>query len=173
MELPLRACSRSEAAGRLDLAVLHAAGRIGPLVAIRDRTRTGGFFAYWRRGEIPCVICFEVRRPSGEQVRKYAHHALEKAERLSRHPDHVSSFQTRDVTAPDKRDRAYGGAIALADDMIFSFSGFSEEEDEAVCVLAARELGLMDDELVERIIAASNNEGLRDQIAAMRDANVW
>ena len=84
--------------------------------------------------------------------------ATEKVARLSRNPEHVSSFQSR---APD--EDKYGGAIRLpkARSPIIGFmawSSFPELVDEAYMLAVAMEAGLMtfDDAVV--IANVSNNE---------------
>lgn len=70
---------------------------------------------------------------SPEKNSQYEFHATEKAARLARYPDHVSSWQSRD----EKNDK-WGGAIrARHSDIIFSFSGLPWEADEALVLMLA------------------------------------
>lgn len=84
------------------------------------------------------------------RIGKYSSLVIEKSIRVAQ--NHlISSWQNR---SPE--DRKYGGAI-LANDMIFSFSGFPELIDEAIVTVLAFELGQIDISMVHRIVNISTN----------------
>ena len=154
---------------------------IAPAARERDVERTGGLFAFWRTDPSGVVMTPVVGLPSGlvspDRFRKYIYFASEKAIRLADHPDDVSSWQSRDESDPDRMNHKYGGAIRCGrvwvPHLIFSFSGFSELEDEAICVILARRFDLLTDAETNVIIEASDN----DLLAAYRDSrnadNPW
>lgn len=92
-----------------------------------DRWREGGWIHISDpKGE---VIAYERIGAVGgpDKKVKYRKLAAEKAMRLREHPEHVTSWQSRD---PD-HDR-WGGAIRTNDGWVFSFSGLPELWDEAL-----------------------------------------
>lgn len=135
-----------------------------PVASARDPQRTGGWFTFWRRsdqdGIWAPVVGFSVGSVSADRFLKYDFFATEKAFRLSYLRGHISSWQSRDDSNPDRMKHNYGGAIKCGD-FIFSFSGFTEHEDEMVGTLGARRLQLIGERETSEIIAASGNEPLR------------
>ena len=92
-----------------------------------DRNQTGVMF---------CVADLDTGAPlfkcvlgtlTVAEIKEYTTFALEKAERLAGHPEHVASSQSRNVIL---EPRKYGGAVR-GKDYLYSFSGFTEDEDEA------------------------------------------
>lgn len=169
MNVDLRTCTSAEAAVLLAPDVRQIVKDIiVPVASQRDPDRTGGWFAFWRGDPSGEIVTPVVGLPAGlvspERHLKYIHFANEKAVRLARRPDDVSSFQSRDESDPDRMKHKYGGAIrcGLLDGMrlIFAFSGFSELEDEAVCVILARRARQLADDALFAIIKASRNERL-------------
>ncbi|OHB04587.1 MAG: hypothetical protein A2920_01445 [Candidatus Zambryskibacteria bacterium RIFCSPLOWO2_01_FULL_43_17] len=77
--------------------------------------------------------------------------ADEKAKRLSSHPTHVSSWQSR-----DKERKRYGGAIR-AGALILSFSGLPEWVDEALMVAVAADMNRITEEEIARVTRISEN----------------
>lgn len=138
---------------------------IMPVAQAREAQRTGGWFAFWRHdpsaNAVVPVIGFAVGTVSAERFLKYQFFANEKADRLGNlHPEHVSSWQSRDTASRVQRENKYGGAIRCGERLYFGFSGFSEHEDEAICVLAAERLELIDAATIATIIDVSKNEPL-------------
>lgn len=166
VNVDLRTCTSAEAAVLLAPEVRQIVRDIiAPVACERDSERTGGWFAFWRgdpSGEIVMpVVGFPAGLVSPERYLKYIHFANEKAVRLARRPADISSFQSRDESDPNRMNHKYGGAIRCGTGgtrLIFSFSGFSELEDEQICVILARRAPqeLTDDEL-EAIIKWSSN----------------
>lgn len=175
--------SRTRSPGEDFLALFANAHRIVtdsiiPGASMRDPQRTGGWFALWRF--IPStmematpVLGFAVGEISTERFYKYMHFANEKPWRLAQHSDHISSWQSRDDSDPDPMKRKWGGAIRLPHGPFLSFSGFSEHEDEMICVLTAKHMGLMGDEEIDQIVAISENVPLRSYIDSMRALGTW
>lgn len=141
---------------------------IAPTARARDPQRTGGWFTYWRMhkasGSATPVIGFAVGEVSTERFMKYMHFANEKAMRLDMNMTHVSSWQSRDPSDPDPLKRKWGGAIHIPINSIFSFSGFSEHEDEMICAETGRQLGILKSDRLKLIINASDNEPLRSHM---------
>ena len=142
---------------------------IMPIAQARDPERTGGWFVFYRRDprtdEVVPVFECSVGNVSGDRFAKYQHFAREKAVRLKGQKDlHISSWQSRDASAPDKMDHKYGGAIWVSSRLILSFSGFSEHEDEAVCAIAAHRIELLHVTELNLIAETSDNQVLLDNI---------
>lgn len=135
-----------------------------PIAHNRDITRTGGCFSFWRRDPIGCgvpVVSFPIGIVSPERALRYTFFANEKAARLSSHLGDISSWQSRDESGKNPMDHKYGGAISCPfSNLYFSFSGFSEHEDEMVCVFVANFFGLADNTFTRAVIVASQNQTL-------------
>lgn len=95
-----------------------------------------------------------------EKKKKYFELSLEKAERLFQHPEHVSSFQSRDGI------NKWGGAIRVkwveedeekTYEYILSFSGLTEAMDETSMLDSAESLGVIDDDVLDTIVSISDN----------------
>lgn len=149
-----------------------------PLAVARGESfRIGGWFALWmqQRGSYPgCGIpvfgwTVGICPRSAEDFLKDIHFANEKAYRLGDYCEHVSSWETRDVSASHRMECKYGGAIQTGREFIFSFSGLSEHEDEMFCVLVAQELQMISEDEIDRIIAISDNVPLRDYTERRRN----
>lgn len=127
---------------------------------IRDEGRTGGYFCMMCRrppNTTPEFIMRVGTIPKEEKAGKYFRLAQEKAARLRDHlgEGHVSSWQSRN---PDKDE--WGGAIATRN-FIFSFSGFPEEADEAIMLLAAISVLELSPEDADEIARVSANNIFR------------
>ncbi len=82
--------------------------------------------------------------------------APEKADRLAGRPTDIASFQSRN---PERE--MYGGAIRIPPGKgigYLSWSGFSEEEDEAFMLCIAVRAGLMDPSHGQMIATATENK---------------
>lgn len=128
--------------------------------------RAGGYFGLFpkdrfRRNGFPAILEPIGRIKPGKRALA-KRRAQEKPRRLSRHPDHVSSHQSRD----EKRDR-WGGAIA-AQEYYLSFSGLPELCDETLSLIVARKLGLLTDKQARRIAGISGNRLFREWAATHR-----
>lgn len=170
MNLDLQTCTSAEAAILLAPEVQQIVNKIiMPIAQERDPERTGGWFTFWRwdisGGVMMPVIGFPAGLVSPERFQKYSWFAMEKAARLAGLPDHISSFQSRDESDHDRMKHKYGGAIRCwrhgeSLRLIFSFSGFSELEDESVCAILAHRCNQLTDYELNAIIKASGNERL-------------
>lgn len=125
--------------------------KVLPTASARDPANTGGWFTFWRDGAP--LVGFAVGSVPADQLLRYVNFANEKAARLSKRPGDISSWQSRNVDA-----QQYGGAVCRDLSIIFSFSGFSEHEDELICALAGNELGLIGNIWLGEIRKASGNE---------------
>ena len=121
---------------------------------LNDPSRRGGYFCLVERGWNPMALptlVLGVGTVPAEKGPKYLAFTQEKARRLHQHPEHRSSWQSRN---PDKDE--WGGAI-VAGPYIFSFSGFTPDTaDEAAMLLAAVELGYL--EMVEALAIANRSD---------------
>lgn len=93
----------------------------------------GGYFCLtgvWQP-ETPILIMQVGEQPEASRIRSFGF-CQEKAQRLLAHPDHVSSWQSRNEAA-----QSYGGAIRCGD-YAFSFSGLPELADEAMMLTLLR-----------------------------------
>ncbi len=172
IERVLSTCDPDEAISHLYHAVYMVAETIVmPIAQKRDPDRTGGWFAFWRRDPahtvvVVPVIGFAVGYVLPDRFVRYQYFADEKAARLAQHPEHVSSWQSRDVSPPNKMDHKYGGAIRVSPELIFSFSGFSEHEDEMLCAIAAWHINLLNVTELGQIAATSGNVPLRNRLGS-------
>lgn len=121
---------------------------------INDRGRTGGYFCvasandpegYYIQG-ISLVGYIRL-----EKRERYFLFAEEKARRLFNHPEHKSSFQSRNDT-----EERYPGAIRTPQH-IFSFSGLMWELDEAAMLVLAIKLRELSLEEAREIAQISEN----------------
>lgn len=93
--------------------------------------------------------------------------ALEKITRLAEHPDHWSSFESRNPDA-----WRYGGAIRLSENTsstiaFMAWSGYPELPDEAFMLALAVRSGIMTVRRAEMIALKSKNEFFTPVLAAM------
>ena len=88
-----------------------------------------------------------------KEARKYQSFAIEKAVRLHLHTKHQSSYQSRD----EGREKYQGAIKAPNTNLIFSFSGFSESEDEVIALMAAIHLGSIEIDEAKEIAKLSGN----------------
>ncbi|MEK7509716.1 MAG: hypothetical protein AAB605_03310 [Patescibacteria group bacterium] len=99
--------------------------------------------------------------PAPKKRQRYWELSLEKAKRLLMHPDHNSSFESR-----NEAEHKYGGAIR-ARTCIVSLSGLPEKWDEAVVLVLASEAFAMNEKDAELIAKANDNphfEELLDEV---------
>ncbi|MFA6227535.1 MAG: hypothetical protein WC631_03635 [Candidatus Paceibacterota bacterium] len=107
--------------------IVFAANSILPRACKLDgRDRKGGYLCVAEPdGKIVLVMLIgEV--PDLEKANLFKTFCQEKATRLAQNPEHISSWQTRDV-----EKKQYGGAVRTGKGYIYSFSGFTEEVDES------------------------------------------
>lgn len=118
--------------------------------------RAGGYFAIYQRGtsgEVGKSLVLEViGTVIPAKLSLYFRFVREKVRRLSRHPKHLSSHQSRN---PEKD--LWDGAI-VAGDYYFSFSGLPDFCDEALVLIAARMIGVLTAIEAMRIADLSSNE---------------
>ena len=120
-----------------------------------DKRRYGGYLCVFGADQDPTeppLAVIRVGDPIKERVGKYFEFCQEKTRRLLAHPEHLSSWQTRDV---DKEQ--YGGAIR-ASDFVLGFSGHTELGDEAILVNACITLGMLSGSTAAAIASFSGNE---------------
>lgn len=100
--------------------------------------KVSGFFTVLdtRTGEI--VKTMEIGKVPEEKREKYYKLSQEKAKRLYAHPEHLSSWQSRN---PDQGE--WGGSIRI-ENYIFSFSGLPELIDEALMLVLAHRFHWLD-----------------------------
>jgi hypothetical protein len=113
---------------------------------------TGGYLCV-ADGEsgLPIVLTpFGTQTP--EEARITLRNAQEKPRRLATHPQHRTSWQSRN---PDKEE--WGGAVR-GRDHLFAFSGFPEPVDEAAMALLAEAAGELSGDAVAAIAKTSGNE---------------
>ena len=145
--------------------VLHAFTRVHEkyfesLRKFHDREWHGGYlcFAEEKTGVPFFTRFFGFMEP--ERARLSWDFCLEKASRLARHPEHLSSFQSRDEGA-DK----YGGAIRLARlGLIASFSGLPEKVDEVSLLATSVCTNVLELAIAEKIVRFSENRFLGQAI---------
>ena len=127
----------------------------------KDNFNQKGVYVCLLGGDGVPKVVFEVRPEGGQpfdlgEPSLYSYLAMEKPRRLWLHTKyrHISSRQSRD---PSKHQFA-GGVDADRSHLLVGVSGFTEDGDEAVALLACLELGLMSVERARTIadIGAGN-----------------
>lgn len=136
------------------------------LLPLEKRDRTGGAFVFFEPNH-NWVTIFPIgnirstsEETSGQRAAQFIHFGTEKAIRLSKNPDHQTSWQSRDVDA-----KQYGGAIRIAFNggyFIFSFSGLPECWDEALMLGVAIRMKWMTREDAHSIAHESTRRCLSD-----------
>jgi hypothetical protein len=117
-----------------------------------ELSRGGGYFCVADPNNGHLILLLRCGFVPEEKMTKYSGFAQEKALRLAQHPDHLTSHASRNFNA-----RMYGGAIRTPR-YIFSFSGFSEEMDEAVVLEYAYRFGFLAEKEAKGIALSSGNE---------------
>ena len=95
------------------------------------KDRSGGYFCLADAETVLPLLIMAVGQVPVEKAGKYLSFCQEKAKRLAEHPDHLSSWESRN---PEKEQ--WGGAVRVGE-FIFSFSGLPEMGDEAVMLAVA------------------------------------
>ncbi len=99
--------------------------------------RNGGYFALTSMSGAPTLISRhgQMRDDKG---RKFLYLAQEKCLRLAAHPEHLTSFDSRDPSAITESNPwgKWGGAIRGMR-YLYGFSGLSEFQDEAIAAVIA------------------------------------
>lgn len=114
--------------------------------------RRSGYFTLRSRIDGRVLFHCQIGKcPDEDKAAKYANFSYEKGCRLLSHPDHVSSWQSKNDEA-----KQYAGAIAISN-YILSFSGLPELADEAVVLILAYMIKLGTLEEVERLAKISGN----------------
>jgi hypothetical protein len=108
------------------------------LLAERGEEKTGGYFCLVSKEQSRQILAvIQFGSLSAELATQYSNYVLEKVERLDAHPDTLASHETR-----DEAKHRFGGAIR-ASGYLLSFSGFTEDADEALVLLVAMEKELL------------------------------
>jgi len=127
------------------------------LQLIGDATRTGAVLTIVGVSE---ESLFELRCMLGtapaDKRAKYWAFSMEKAQRLLAHPNHDSSFESR-----NEAELQYGGAVR-AQTCIISLSGLPEKWDEAVTLVLACRTGVMDEKKAGLIAQANQNPHFKE-----------
>ena len=123
--------------------------------------RLGGFLCVLNPqiGEI-VVTGLIGTEPDEKKREKYKLLAEEKARRLALHPEHQSSWESRD---PDKN--RWGGAIR-GTRLLFSFSGLPELWDEALMLVLAVRLKEIETAAAQAIAKKSENQFFEQLLSA-------
>ncbi|MBT4153214.1 MAG: hypothetical protein HOE53_01035 [Candidatus Magasanikbacteria bacterium] len=129
------------------------------------------WFTVWQLAhgtdEVGPVAAFAIGAIPTTKGTIYPHFANEQAERLLVHPDHLSSWESRDVSGDDELQHSHGGAIRGMEteqgdhsDVIVSSYGLSEHLDEMLCVLTMYLLHMITLDRAAQIAEFSENEPL-------------
>lgn len=124
-----------------------------------DENKNGGYLCIADQKGQAIAVFLVGKIPEEKKRLKYRALCEEKARRLAEHPEHISSWQSRD-TINDQ----WGGAIKTGA-FIFSFSGLPELWDEAIVLaltylLVPRFVPWRDWELIVEISANPYAKGL-------------
>jgi hypothetical protein len=129
-------------------------------------------FGDGKKGACICVSDFKGRPllvsylgdPAEAEVDQIWNFAQEKAKRLSAHPAHNRSWDSR-----DPNNKKYGGAVR-GHFVIISISGLPEAVDEAFALGLLAGQGLISDARIQEIRKISKNELIAPVFAVMRRA---
>ncbi|MEJ0021269.1 MAG: hypothetical protein WDN47_01665 [Candidatus Doudnabacteria bacterium] len=114
--------------------------------------RTGAYFCLADAETGLALIILAVGTVPPDKAEKYLTNCVEKAGRLAEHPEHLSSWESRD---PDKQQ--WGGAIRGFDPFIYSLSGLPELGDEAVMIALVHKLRMRVGYKIDEIAEKSHN----------------
>lgn len=141
-------------------AIARFAQQILALVIARSmrkppRNRRWGYLRICKRqrdASLQVIFFAPIGTVNPARAARYRQLAMEKILRLLSHPEHQSSWQSRN----SRLDR-WGGAVVIGD-FYLSFSGLPQERaDEAIVLLLARGLGIADRGQAETIARLSRN----------------
>lgn len=134
------------------------------------RTDKTGVYINWTFRLTP-IVTWLWGQMSQEKTRGTHFTVLDKVTNLTLHPDHLTSYRTRNPKARIKEhgrwvDRPrWGGAIRAAANII-SISGFPEKWDEACAFVIAIKMGWLEQAFVLRRISSKRNPHLRPLLQA-------
>ncbi|MBI4091088.1 MAG: hypothetical protein HY422_03615 [Candidatus Komeilibacteria bacterium] len=129
-------------------------GLFPALRKFHDREYHGGYMNIAERSTGAPLLIMGVGNVPLERISRHLNFSIEKAMRLGANPKHESSAQSRN----SDKDQ-YSGAIR-ARDLIFSFSGFPEDLDEAAMLGIAVYVSQLLPAEAKRIAALSQNDKL-------------
>ena len=151
--------------------VLAASEVVGKACELDENTRQeryGGCLVIGKKGAswfpVPVFFGGAANRDSeyGVKSDKYIAYALAKAAILVLHPEMTSSGQNNSLLEDERlymgNNPVPAGAITLPDGTILSFSGFSQECDEAITLAIAQNMGFIDNNGAKKI----SEEGTRN-----------
>ncbi len=128
-------------------------GQVAIIYTTTERTVVPCGYLVVRSLEGQLLLGEKINNPDpAEKLPSWTTNALEKTNRLSKNPDHVSAWQTRDFD-----NKSYGGGIkALAH--LLGFSGMPEHADEALLVGTGLCMGWLTLEQAVTIFGISGND---------------
>jgi hypothetical protein len=112
--------------------------------------RCGGYFSASKYGVVEQALVGIVE--DEEKRKKYSKFSYEKNERLFNNSGDVSSWQSRNPETD-----AWGGSIRAEEGVLLSFSGLPELADEAIVLVIAVGLGLLEFDTASYIVSISSN----------------
>jgi hypothetical protein len=127
-----------------------------------EDARYGGYLTILDELSPIPLVRIELGEVPLEKKIAYYQVSLEKAVRLLKCPEHVSSYQSRN---PDMR--MWGGAIRCSP-FIISFSGLPELDDESLSIIIALRQGFLHEDLVHQIL---NQRGGHDRFKVLYEAS--
>ena len=138
--------------GHLPTLFTLATKLIVPVAAKFGEGRGGGSLCLMRPDGQPILVGLMGDPSPPKKVREYWDFSQEKPRRLSRHPEHVSSFQSR-----NDAEEQYPGAIR-GYDVLGGFSGLPWKAEEGFVIALFRFGGLISEQMVNKIVQTSDNE---------------
>jgi hypothetical protein len=151
--------------GTTAIAILAVASQsIRPIVERFGEGRGGGCLCIADDvNGVPVAKAF-IGNPDILQRGEYWELAEEKVRRLSGHPEHISSWESRDTL-----NKRYGGAIRTSGG-ILGFSGLPEKVDEAFCIGLALLRELLSGNEALGIISVNENQDAQLVYETMRSS---
>lgn len=115
------------------------------------QNRDGGYFCLADASNGGALLIALFGNPNPEKIPKYFQYCQEKARRLALHPEHLTSWESRN---PEQNE--WGGAIRANANYILSFSGQPELGDEGMMMTTAEMLGMTNLPRLQLMAARSN-----------------
>lgn len=118
------------------------------------RESYGGYLSILDNQDKEVFVCGKVGEVPEDKNLKYRTVSLEKPTRLFVHPEHLTSFQSR-----NPEEGKWGGAIRTKN-LLLSFSGFHEKTDTLYVIEGAKIVAEIDKQTISEILRITETQEL-------------